>query len=343
MIPVLTIAASVLPTLLLMWLFHRADRFPEPPRLLWGTFGLGVLAILPAAFVETRLCAAVEGLRDPVLSSLFCAFVVAALVEEVLKLSVIRVLPLRRRAFDESMDGIVYGVAAALGFATLENILYVAEGGLTVALLRGVLSVPGHAAWGALLGFYAGRGVLEGRALSGSLKGLSAAVLLHGLYDFPVMLSLSGYSARAGTGVQVAGMLGMLVVSVSGWIWVIRLVRRTRRAQKTAVPSPEETPVTDAVRPAGHGGRLSTSPPSPAKAILLMVPGGLLALAGGLMTVGVAGAVLSGKAADPASAALGGLMVGVMPLTAGILMFRASIRMLNRRSAAPADGRTPRQ
>lgn len=54
------------------------------------------------------------------------------------------------------VDGIIYAVAASLGFATVENIAYVLEGGFAVGVLRAVLSVPGHAFFGALMGFYMG-------------------------------------------------------------------------------------------------------------------------------------------------------------------------------------------
>ena len=59
--------------------------------------------------------------------------------------------------FDEPMDGVVYGVAVALGFATLENFLFVTRLGLGVAWLRALFAVPAHALFGATMGYYAGR------------------------------------------------------------------------------------------------------------------------------------------------------------------------------------------
>src|SRR4029450_10832400 len=59
--------------------------------------------------------------------------------------------------FDEPLDGVVYGVAVALGFATLENFLFVARLGLGVAWMRALFAVPAHALFGATMGYYAGR------------------------------------------------------------------------------------------------------------------------------------------------------------------------------------------
>ena len=59
--------------------------------------------------------------------------------------------------FDEPLDGVVYGVAVALGFATLENLLFVARLGLGVAWMRALFAVPAHALFGATMGYYAGR------------------------------------------------------------------------------------------------------------------------------------------------------------------------------------------
>lgn len=323
---ILIAAASVIPSLVLMWLFYRSDLFPEPPSILWKTFALGLLAILPAAAVEGLLGSVTAGLTNPA-GALFDAFIVAALVEETLKLLVLRGYSFRKVHFNEPMDGIQYGVASALGFATLENILYVADGGLGVAVMRGLLSVPGHASWGALLGFYAGRGVLEGRPLRGSLAGLGAAVLFHGLYDFPIMLAFQGDKAFSGTGTQVLMFLLILAVSAAGWVTVLRLVARTRRMQADG----------------GEGSHATTRtlyrgsmPPSRILHAVLAVTGLLLAIGGGLMTVSIAIAFATTPVDDPASTLIGGIIVGLLPLAAGILLYGTAARKLRRRGAARA-------
>jgi hypothetical protein len=83
------------------------------------------------------------------------------------------------------MDGIVYGVAAAMGFATLENIFYVFQHGIGTGILRALLSVPSHGIEGAIIGYYLGLGKFNpGSMRKNVLTGLSIAILFHGTFDF---------------------------------------------------------------------------------------------------------------------------------------------------------------
>ena len=139
---------------------------------------------------------------------------------------------MRNRAFDEPMDGIVYGVVASLGFATLENILFVFNGGMSVAVSRAFTAVPLHAFVGAIMGYYVGqawRHPEERRRYI--LQGYGIAVLLHMLYDFPLMAMAE--VEEVGT-VLLLGLctLGVLMVC---WLWTVRLVRRLRREQLALV------------------------------------------------------------------------------------------------------------
>jgi len=88
------------------------------------------------------------------------------LIEESAKFAALYVGIYRHAQFDEIIDGILYAVAASLGFATLENIAYVLEGGTVVGVLRAALSVPGHAFFGAVMGFYVGLAKFSSRPLA---------------------------------------------------------------------------------------------------------------------------------------------------------------------------------
>src|SRR5207302_3749462 len=88
---------------------------------------------------------------------LFEAFVLAAFVEEAAKFSIFLALVYWWSEFDEPLDGVVYGVALALGFATVENVLCVFKDGLATGVLRALFAVPAHALFGAVMGFYFGR------------------------------------------------------------------------------------------------------------------------------------------------------------------------------------------
>ena len=93
-------------------------------------------------------------------------------------------------AFDYRFDAVVYCVFSALGFAALENILYVAQFGLSVAVPRALLSVPGHFFFAVYMGIYLGEAKRAEREGEGFLRdrflreSILVPVLLHGFWDF---------------------------------------------------------------------------------------------------------------------------------------------------------------
>src|SRR5207244_1202730 len=90
-----------------------------------------------------------------------------------------------REPFDEPIDGIVYGVAASLGFGALENLLAVNHHGIATAFVRVITAVPAHAMNGVVMGAFVGRATLAPREARPRLVvlGFGGAVLLHGAYD----------------------------------------------------------------------------------------------------------------------------------------------------------------
>jgi RsiW-degrading membrane proteinase PrsW (M82 family) len=123
---------------------------------------------------------------NAMLPSFFMAFFVVGLGEELLKYLVVVLYAFRKPSFNEPFDGIVYAVMVSLGFAAFENIFYVMEGGIGVAVMRMFTAVPMHAAFAVIMGYYIGLSkYYQGDArIEKSLKGLLYAVLFHGLYDF---------------------------------------------------------------------------------------------------------------------------------------------------------------
>jgi len=72
----------------------------------------------------------------------------------------------------------------SMGFAFVENIFYVLEGGITVALLRAFTAVPAHATFGIIMGYFIGKAKFDNKPFKWNLIGLSVAILFHGAYDF---------------------------------------------------------------------------------------------------------------------------------------------------------------
>ncbi len=139
---VLAIICAIIPSLLLLWYFYKRDLNPEPREVLIKTFLLGILIVLPVMIFAFPLRLFSPQLNHPMFAGLYCALFYAAVPEEFFKFLVVIRYSARNPAFDEPMDGVVYGATASLGFATLENILYVAQGGWMVAVARAITAVP---------------------------------------------------------------------------------------------------------------------------------------------------------------------------------------------------------
>ena len=224
----LTLLAALLPGLLLMRYFIKKDRFPEPTHLLVKTALLGLLITVPVVVLEVFLMGAISGLQGTWLIPVLTAFLVAGFSEELFKLLVLHRYCARKPDFDEPMDAVVYGVVASLGFACIENVLYVMQGGVAVAAIRAVTAVPAHASLGALMGYYYARQHFDlagGKRLARARfwsKALWVPVLAHGLYDlFPMMFS---HKALSG-GISVAWALGLGIPFLLVLFWLVRRAR----------------------------------------------------------------------------------------------------------------------
>ncbi|MBP1656117.1 MAG: hypothetical protein H6Q31_718 [Bacteroidetes bacterium] len=320
--------SAIVPSALLVWYFHARDVYPEPPRVLWTTFGIGVLSVLPVLAIGLPLQAATSSISDPLMASLLSALFVAAVLEELAKLSVLVGYNMRQKAFDEPMDGIVYGVVASLGFATLENVLFVFEGGLSVALSRAFSAVPLHAFVGAIMGYYVGQAYFNpGRRLRIILTGYGIAVLLHALYDFPLMAMAEVEDVRIALALALVTLLVLLVC----WRWTIRIVRRLHREQLIASAEREGA---DAVMSVPR-----VAPPLHTRMghLLVAFVGGTMASFGGMVTLGLSLAFIIGAVQREHSldVLIGGTLIGLVPLAVGIAIFRMGIRGMNVEVPAP--------
>ena len=183
------IILAIVPALLFVWYYYKQDKQkPEPKGLIIKTFILGIVITLPVIIVEL-IVNSFEGFFGwlPLLYPLFRAFVVAALCEEVFKLLIVKIYVYNKFDFDEMMDGIVYTIVASLGFACMENILYVMDGGIPVAILRAFTAVPMHALASGMMGYYIGKAKFASTKHEESsliYRGLWIAILIHGFYDF---------------------------------------------------------------------------------------------------------------------------------------------------------------
>lgn len=175
-----------------IYLSDRVDR--EPTKLLILTYVLGALAVIPSIIVEEILIK--FNVFTGVLQAFYNAFIVAALTEEFFKRLVVLKVPFKTSYFNEKLDGIVYAVFAALGFATVENIMYVVftyTNNPFIGLYRGIFSVPAHGIFGITMGYYISLSRFDKdkiRKKSNLRKSLIMPIILHGLFDFILMAGI---------------------------------------------------------------------------------------------------------------------------------------------------------
>jgi RsiW-degrading membrane proteinase PrsW (M82 family) len=262
--------SGAIPALLAMWLVDRLDaKRPEPPRLRRLVAAVGMASVIPAVFLELLLQALTRQSIGSLLTyegASFGAFVVAAGVEEACKIAVVYWVVWRHPEFDERMDGIVYACRAGLGFALVENVIYLLNesttgGQLTVWVLRALLAVPGHALWTGMIGYCAARRRFDRTGL-GLAGGYLLAVSFHGLYDLSLFvqqpLHLEGNEAIAR--LLLAAPVALTVIA----FFTVRAMARTalhlddidaaRRAAEAARASAE------AARAAAEAARLPATP-----------------------------------------------------------------------------------
>ncbi len=212
----------------LLWLrrFRKMDKFEkEPERLIFLTFGAGALAIVPAGILESLMnVPTLAGSPPP--AHLFIAFLWVGTVEEFLKYLAVRLTVYRSAQFNEVMDGMIYMISAALGFAAAENVGYMVGFGFFVGFLRAILSYLGHVSFSAILGYYVGKAKITGQR-SWLWIGFIWAVSLHWLYD--------AFFA-AGT---IASSFGLLSLGLS--VWIFGLVLTYSLSRKAQAVSPFRT------------------------------------------------------------------------------------------------------
>ena len=188
---------ALAPVVMIATFIYLKDKYEkEPLKHLVISFVLGILSAIPAVIISISL-ENTQNLLYPVgdFKNLFrvavFAFIVVSFAEEVAKYLVLEFYAFRQKEFDEPYDGILYGTFISLGFAAIENVLYVMEGGIEVALLRMFSAVPAHASVGIIMGYYFGLAWQhKDKSISYKAKGLLAAIILNVLYDFFLMQQL---------------------------------------------------------------------------------------------------------------------------------------------------------
>lgn len=176
------LSAGIAPGLALLSYFYLRDEYEaEPITLVFKTFMYGALITFPIMFLQYVL--AVEGIID---SNWSTAFISSGLLEEFFKWFILMFAIFQHVDFNEPYDGIIYGASVSLGFATIENILYLVANGVEHAFGRAILPVSSHALFGVIMGYYLGKAKFSSSEERHKwlFIAISVPLLLHGTYNY---------------------------------------------------------------------------------------------------------------------------------------------------------------
>ncbi|MFH1120531.1 MAG: PrsW family glutamic-type intramembrane protease [Bacteroidota bacterium] len=181
---------SVLPVIFILIYIYYKDKYEkEPLGLLLKAFIGGVMSAGATLLLLIPLNGYDLQAGNVVAGAFIKAFGWAAIPEESLKFIFLYWIIWKNRNFNEYYDGIVYAVSVSLGFACFENILYVTQHGITVGITRAFLSVPAHALFGVVMGYFFSLARFhDTNTLNNLFKSLFYAIILHGIFDFLIFL-----------------------------------------------------------------------------------------------------------------------------------------------------------
>lgn len=215
------VIAALLPPVILMQVVYRMDRLEkEPKKLMVMLFIQGALAMLPILILELVADQFVDFFAwSPMLYLFLSYFVIPGFIEEGIKYRAIMRRVWNDANFDYRFDAVVYSVFVSLGFAAVENVMYVVSTGFSTAVVRAIFSIPGHAMFGVVMGvglstakWQESHHQFEQAAAARKRAWIKAAVL-HGFYDF----LLVGFG-----GIFYVYFIGLV-------IYVVRLLRKSAR------------------------------------------------------------------------------------------------------------------
>ena len=199
---------GLVPSLIWLWYYLQKDLHPEPKRMILKIFLLGVVVAIPVFLIEKGLSFALvqlhqDGIFDqwPIWESILQWFVVIGFTEEFLKYVVVRLNVIGNAVLDEPLDIMLYMVVVALGFAAAENTLYVLspilnsplpviiQTTLGISFIRFIGGTFLHTLCSALVGYFLAMASLKSKkGVLLPLTGIVLAALMHGLYDFSIVI-----------------------------------------------------------------------------------------------------------------------------------------------------------
>lgn len=213
MLTIITVAIA--PAIALLVFLYLKDEFEqEPIFMVVRAFIFGALLVFPVMFIQFVISE-----EAAFTSPVFITFIQVAFVEEFLKWFIVLITVFYHVHFDQRYDGIVYASAVGLGFASVENVLYIVSYGLDTAFYRAVFPVTSHALFGVVMGYYFGKAKFRKKKRYRYLfLALFIPYLLHGFYHF-ILLTLNQW------------IFALAPFMVFLWVFALRKIKKANRNQ----------------------------------------------------------------------------------------------------------------
>lgn len=187
-------ALIFIPIMIIILLIYYKDKYnKEPIRVLLKYFIFGVIISFIAIYIEKILIDKNIFTQDTDL--IYTAFIVAGFTEEMLKGLVLLFLSKKEADYDEKIDGIMYSIFLSLGFATIENIIYINTKSsfsiFEIGVIRGIISVPAHIMFATTMGYYLSKYKFEKNKVKkrqSLFLMFLIPILIHGIFDFILLI-----------------------------------------------------------------------------------------------------------------------------------------------------------
>lgn len=187
---------SIAPVFIILFYVYYRDKYEkEPYKLLFKAVLTGFVIVLPVLFIEKFLLSFIHAFENAKYGRAFySAFIVEGLSEEIFKFAAVYFLIWKHKEYNEKFDGIVYAVFVSLGFALIENFLYVFgnENGTQIAITGALTAVPAHAIFGILMGYHIGLAKFF-PFIKGYKRHIFDAIwvpaVFHGIYSFILIVN----------------------------------------------------------------------------------------------------------------------------------------------------------
>lgn len=196
---IILLLISFLPVILLGLYIYKKDTEKEPKSLLLELFISGLFAAIIVVIANLFMALMMPEFYLSNTSNKYSSYVLfvlifleVALLEELIKWLMVKLIGYNNKNFDQKYDIIVYAVFVALGFAAIENVFYVLQGGINTGISRAIFSVPGHASFGVFMGYYLGIAKINEKTnkklyYKNIILSILMPTILHTIYNFCLM------------------------------------------------------------------------------------------------------------------------------------------------------------